>query len=117
MTVERKELKDYTISEAMEICSRADDTCWLHSKNPDYPNADCMERCPFYEADRTGDGCKLMRGSEPVDWNVQRKPLGEYTINEWTRKCFQNATDCNKNCMFGPVCGELRIKEPAHWDI
>lgn len=117
MIAERKELKDYKIGEAMEICSRADTSCWLHGKNPDYPNADYMERCPFYEAGRAGGECKLRLDSEPADWNVQRKPLGEYTINEWIRGCFKNNADCNRDCIFGPACKELRIKNPAHWDI
>lgn len=59
MLTERKELNDYTIGEVIEICNRADGNCWIHSRNPDHPSVDCMERCPFYEEGREGDHCKL----------------------------------------------------------
>lgn len=115
--IERKELKDYKIGEAMEICNAADSSCWMHIKDSEYPNIDCMERCPFYETSRTGGECKLKSDSEPVNWNVQRKPIGEYTINEWIRRCYENKADCNRDCMFGPVCKETRIKAPAYWEV
>ena len=117
MIVERKELKKYTIGEAMEICGKADSVCWIHGKHHDYPNADYMERCPFYDASSDDEPCIISRGHEPADWDVQIKPLDEYTIKELVTKCYRHKADCNKLCMFAPVCKELRVKAPANWDI
>lgn len=112
-----KELKDYTIGEAMLICESADDMCWIHKKNADYSNADCMERCLFYDANlKNIDGCRMRQLEVPAYWNVKIKPLGEYTINELITRCYSREGQC-EGCFLKPLCEVMDKEKPGNWNI
>ena len=114
-----KDLKDYTIGAAIEICSEADNLCWLHRKHPDYPGADHMERCPFYNVHaRSGkESCRINNTHEPAYWDVQAKPIGEYTLNEIQKKCYIRTRPCDTDCQFKAVCEKMGLTAPSEWDI
>lgn len=112
-----KELKDYTIGEVMLICESADNMCWIHKKNADYPNADCMERCLFYDAsNEENTPCKIGCYEIPAYWDILNKSLGEYTANELMKRCHNRDKQC-KGCFLKPLCDAAKEGKPGNWNI
>lgn len=112
-----KKLRDYTIGEAMLICEAADDICWIHKKRPDDPSDSYMERCPFYTAGSDDeDICRIQQLREPAYWDVQAKPIAQYTVNEMITRCYGRNGNC-EGCFLSPLCDVMDREKPLSWDI